>query len=169
MKENFNLGSEMSISNAIKQIRTERNLKQEDVAEAINVSVQTYSKWESGKTEPKASQIVELSKILNTSVDRLLFDREDSDIDRALMHNLKRVSQLRPRDKAMIIEMIDAICYREHATYGWQPNAITDNCYIEYLKESLTAEKELDLMVRKAEKLDKEENKSWESIKSSGK
>jgi transcriptional regulator with XRE-family HTH domain len=45
------------LNNVIKEARLERNLKQEDVAAYVGVTVQTYSKWENGKTEPKASQV----------------------------------------------------------------------------------------------------------------
>ncbi|WP_448565222.1 helix-turn-helix transcriptional regulator [Thalassotalea ganghwensis] len=55
------------LNNVIKQARIDKNLKQEDIAEYVGVTVQTYSKWENGKTEPKASQVYKLSKILNIS------------------------------------------------------------------------------------------------------
>lgn len=52
------------LNNVIREARLERNLKQEDVAAYVGVTVQTYSKWENGKTEPKASQVAKLSEIL---------------------------------------------------------------------------------------------------------
>lgn len=52
------------LNNVIREARTERNLKQEDVAAYVGVTIQTYSKWENGKTEPKASQVAKLSEIL---------------------------------------------------------------------------------------------------------
>ncbi len=55
------------LNNVIKEARIRRNLKQEEVAEFVSVTVQTYSKWENGKTEPKASQVNKLSEILRIS------------------------------------------------------------------------------------------------------
>ncbi len=55
------------LKNVIKEARIRRNLKQEEVAGFVNVTVQTYSKWENGKTEPKASQVSKLSEILKVS------------------------------------------------------------------------------------------------------
>jgi len=52
------------LKDVLKEARNNRLLKQEDVAKAINVTKQTYLKWENGVTEPKASQIVELAKVL---------------------------------------------------------------------------------------------------------
>lgn len=52
------------LKDVLKTARTNKLLKQEDVANAINVTKQTYLKWENGATEPKASQIVALAKVL---------------------------------------------------------------------------------------------------------
>ena len=57
----------MALSDVIKQSRIRKDLKQEDAAQLLKVTVQTYSKWENGITEPKASQVAELSDILNVS------------------------------------------------------------------------------------------------------
>ena len=54
----------MTLKDVIKEARSKRSLKQEETAELVGVTVQTYSKWENGKTEPKASQVARLSKIL---------------------------------------------------------------------------------------------------------
>lgn len=54
----------MSIGNVIKDRRIALNIKQEVLAEMIGVTVQTYSKWENNKTEPKASQVAQLSEVL---------------------------------------------------------------------------------------------------------
>jgi len=58
--ENLN----MSIGSVLKDRRIALNIKQEDIAEQIGLTVQTVSKWERDLTEPKASQVVQLSKIL---------------------------------------------------------------------------------------------------------
>lgn len=54
----------MSIGNTLKNRRIALNIKQEDLAERLGVTDQTVSKWERDLTEPKASQVHKLSKIL---------------------------------------------------------------------------------------------------------
>ncbi|MGR5303156.1 helix-turn-helix domain-containing protein [Vibrio alfacsensis] len=54
----------MSIGEVLKERRIELSIKQDDLADRMNVTVQTVSKWERGITEPKASQVAELSSIL---------------------------------------------------------------------------------------------------------
>ena len=68
----------MSIGSVIKKRREQLNLKQEDVAKLAKVTVTTYSKWENDKTEPKGSQIKELSKILNLSAKEICEGQEIS-------------------------------------------------------------------------------------------
>jgi transcriptional regulator with XRE-family HTH domain len=57
----------MSIGNTLKERRIQLNIKQDDIAEQMKVAVQTVSKWERDHTEPKASQVCQLSKILKIS------------------------------------------------------------------------------------------------------
>lgn len=54
----------MSIGNTLKNRRITLNIKQEVLAEQLGVTDQTVSKWERDLTEPKASQVCQLSKIL---------------------------------------------------------------------------------------------------------
>lgn len=55
----------MSIGEVLKERRIELVIKQEDLAEQMDVTVQTVSKWERGITEPKATQVAKLAKALN--------------------------------------------------------------------------------------------------------
>lgn len=54
----------MTIGNTLKDKRISLSIKQEDIAEQMGVTVQTVSKWERDLTEPKASQVCQLSQIL---------------------------------------------------------------------------------------------------------
>jgi len=63
---NMNINT-MSIGNTLKDRRIKLNIKQDDIAEQMNVAVQTVSKWERDLTEPKASQVCQLSRILKIS------------------------------------------------------------------------------------------------------
>ena len=62
----------MSISQNIKQKRTERKLSQEYIAEQLGVSRQAVSKWETGQSEPTAKNLVELAQLLGVTVSELV-------------------------------------------------------------------------------------------------
>lgn len=66
----------MLVSKKIYELRKARGLSQEQLAEKVNVSRQSISKWESGETVPEIERIIELSKVFNVSTDYLLLSSE---------------------------------------------------------------------------------------------
>jgi transcriptional regulator with XRE-family HTH domain len=57
----------------LKQIRTNRGIKQRELAGLLNTSCATVSRWESGVNEPRDdATLIKLSGILGVSVDELL-------------------------------------------------------------------------------------------------
>ena len=62
----------IKIGNYIQYLRKKAGLTQKDLAEKLNISFQAVSKWETGESLPDTGILLELSDILNTSVDKLL-------------------------------------------------------------------------------------------------
>ena len=58
--------------NRIKKIREKRGLTQKQLSEMIMVNQSTVAMWETGKSVPRASNLLKLSNTLNCSVDELL-------------------------------------------------------------------------------------------------
>lgn len=56
----------------IKTIRKEKNLTQREVAERLNISEKTVSKWETGNGLPEVSLMLPLCELLGISVNELL-------------------------------------------------------------------------------------------------
>lgn len=56
----------------IKELREKRKITQKELAEKINVSDKTVSKWETGKGLPDVAIIEELARALGTSITELL-------------------------------------------------------------------------------------------------
>lgn len=56
----------------LKAARKMNNLTQKDVAEKLNVTYQTYGRYETGKIKPDPDTIIKLSKLFNVSSDYLL-------------------------------------------------------------------------------------------------
>ncbi len=56
----------------IQKLRREKNMTQKEIAEALNISDKTISKWERGLCCPDISLINELSKVLDVNVEKLL-------------------------------------------------------------------------------------------------
>ena len=62
----------MTIAEKIKKLRKDNNMTQEDLAEKLNVSRQTISKWETDVVIPDADNIVSICKLFNITTDELL-------------------------------------------------------------------------------------------------
>lgn len=58
--------------NRIRELREQRNLKQIDLAKAINVRQNTLSTWETGRYEPDLEMLSRLANYFDVSVDYLL-------------------------------------------------------------------------------------------------
>ena len=68
---------EMTIGKRIAALRREKNLKQDDLAQMLEVSPQAISKWENDQTCPDISLLPKLAKILGVSVDELLSGKQE--------------------------------------------------------------------------------------------
>ena len=62
----------LNLSETIRRFRKARGLTQEQLAEALDVSVGAVSKWELGSSLPDLSRLVEMAEFFETSVDVLL-------------------------------------------------------------------------------------------------
>ena len=68
----------MTLGQKIKKFRNEKHLTRKDLADQLNVSFQTVSKWENDENEPDIYTLKELSKTFNCSLDCLLSNQEDN-------------------------------------------------------------------------------------------
>lgn len=62
----------MSLGETIYRLRTEKNLSQGDLAELLEVSRQSVSKWENDSAVPDLAKIVRMSEVFGVSLDELV-------------------------------------------------------------------------------------------------
>ena len=62
----------MSIGEKIYDLRKKKNMSQEELAQVLNVSRQTISKWETGESNPDFDKIVPLCNFFEISTDEFL-------------------------------------------------------------------------------------------------
>lgn len=67
----------MTISEKISILRRDAGMSQDELAEKLDVSRQSISKWESGKVLPDSDKILALSQLFDVSTDFLLKDSEE--------------------------------------------------------------------------------------------
>lgn len=69
----------MRFSDKLANLRKTNNLSQEQLADKLNVSRQSISKWESGDTYPDMAKIIQMCEILNCTLPDLMDDGTFSD------------------------------------------------------------------------------------------
>ncbi|MBR1717737.1 MAG: helix-turn-helix transcriptional regulator [Bacilli bacterium] len=62
----------MNLKENLKRIRKENNLSQEQLADKLNVSRQSVSKWESGTSYPEMDKMIQLCRMFDLNIDELL-------------------------------------------------------------------------------------------------
>ncbi|NLO84322.1 MAG: helix-turn-helix transcriptional regulator [Clostridiales bacterium] len=65
----------MVFADNLRILRSKRGLTQEQLAERLNVSRQSVAKWECGQSAPDIQRLLELSEVLDVSVDGLLKEK----------------------------------------------------------------------------------------------
>lgn len=64
----------------IKKYRLEKNMTQEELADSLHIVRQTVSKWENNRAVPDAQMLVNISKILDVPVLKLLGESDDTEV-----------------------------------------------------------------------------------------
>lgn len=66
----------MSIGERISQLRSQKNMSQGQLAQALGVSRQAISKWENDQSSPDTIHLIKLADILDTEVEYLATGRK---------------------------------------------------------------------------------------------
>lgn len=67
----------MTIGERLYKLRKDKNISQEELANELNVSRQTISKWETGESSPDFDKIIPLCEYFNITSDELLSGKEN--------------------------------------------------------------------------------------------
>lgn len=77
----------MSVGQKLLDLRKSKQLSQEEVAEKLNVTRQTISKWETEQSMPDFDKIVPLCKLYEISADELLTGKKSNEIEVTQVEN----------------------------------------------------------------------------------
>ena len=80
----------MSIGDKMKQLRANRKMSQNDVADAMGVSRQYVSRWESGERNINADQLMQYAKIMGVTLDYF----SDNTPERTLFQAMAQLEEL---------------------------------------------------------------------------
>lgn len=72
----------MEFNNKLYQLRKQKGLSQEELANRLNVSRQTISKWEVGDSTPDMEKLIAISDLFEISLDELILDKKPETINK---------------------------------------------------------------------------------------
>ena len=108
----------MNFSENLRRLRKAKDIKQEALAEAMNVSRQTVSKWENGEATPRPETLIKLCDILELNKTEILgFEQkyDSKEIDSLKSENSKLKNQIesinKKQKKALKYIFVVAICF----------------------------------------------------------
>lgn len=116
----------MDFSEKLLTLRKAKNLTQEQLAEKLDVSRQSVSKWESGQAAPELEKIVLLSALFDVTTDYLLkaSEIEDLSVKTEMLEQQQQQMLLRERRQRQVTGCIMysiaiylvffAVCATEH-------------------------------------------------------
>ncbi len=101
------------VGRKISELRMKKNMKQNELADALFVTHQAVSKWENGKSLPSIDILYSLTKLFDTSIDYLLDDTEIKDDDyKTMLKHLSREAVISKfLAKSNLAKDIDKIFY----------------------------------------------------------
>ena len=69
----------MNLGENIYRLRTGKNMSQGDLAEALDVSRQSVSKWENNSATPELDKLIKMSELFGVSLDELVGTKKKSE------------------------------------------------------------------------------------------
>lgn len=93
----------MTLNENIRELRRQKNLRQEQLAEAMGVSTASISKWETGQCAPELTALLELADFFEVSLDALVGHRLAADRLETLILEMKKAVDARKEEEAALL------------------------------------------------------------------
>ena len=98
----------MSFNERLKQVRENKNLTQQEVADEIGKKKNSISDWETGKARPDVDILVKLCKLYKISADSLFEEFDDVEnkgeiLSADELHLIKNYRNLKPDAKEFVL------------------------------------------------------------------
>ena len=95
----------IEIANRLLEYRKKSGLSQEELAEKLNISRQSVSKWERAESSPDTDNLIELAKIYNVTLDDLL------NVDKPMSEEIKEQDELKDNKEEKIYKNLVILNY----------------------------------------------------------
>lgn len=104
----------------LSQIRKQRRLTQQQLAEFVDVQQRVISRWETGAVKPHLDHAIKLARVLEVSLDQLVLG-DEADLagpefevqNKRLKELCRQVDQLRPEEQEVVCHVMDSLVRKE--------------------------------------------------------
>ncbi len=101
---------QIKIGSFLKELRKETGLTQEQLAEHLNVSNRSVSRWETGSTLPDISILIELAEFYEVDIKEVIDgERKSESMEREVVETLEKVGEYTSNEKRQIIKLLKVI------------------------------------------------------------
>ena len=95
----------------LKELREEFGMKQQEIAEMLNITQMAYSYYERGLRQPDITTLVKMAEIFHVSVDYLIENENNrldklTDLERRIIMKYRKLGEI---NKAKVEERIDVL------------------------------------------------------------
>ena len=96
------------IGEKLLELRKKKGLSQEEVAQELNVSRQTISKWETDQSTPDFDKIIPICELYNITTDELLrgIKKEDDVVIDTMVNEVERIDKKDKKAKGIAISVV---------------------------------------------------------------
>lgn len=132
---------QQKIGRFLKELRKAKNLTQEQLAERLNISGRTVSRWETGNNMPDISLLVELTELYDVSIPEIIDgERKSETMEKEVKEVAEKMSDYAGTEKETLIKNIRnlslmgvcalAVYFLLNVTGAALQNAILESIYL---------------------------------------
>lgn len=99
----------MSIQQRLIALRRNRELTQQEMANAIGVHVNQIRRYEAGATQPSLDVLKKMAIAMSVTIDSLVFDETERGLDDELKLQFEAISRMSPEEKQVIKALLDGM------------------------------------------------------------
>ena len=108
----------MELGKKIKNLRKERGVTQQQIADLINMHRSNYSKIENGQRDISVNALNKIAKFFNVSVDNLINEttgipKEVTIKDKSLLERVKLIQELEKEEQNLVLKFIDSLLTKQ--------------------------------------------------------
>jgi transcriptional regulator with XRE-family HTH domain len=110
----------MAFSDKVKQLRTEKDWSQEDLAEKVGVSQKQISAYENGVSFPSQEILIKITEIFDVSLDYLVLESAGQSNsttikDRELLRYFQKVDNFSDDERRVVKEILNLVVVKNKA------------------------------------------------------